>query len=133
MGLGSVVRNAVATVDKVLGEPSKDGLKSTFRLYAWISDDEYNKSVYASPVNVTAFIEEKERSVRISTGEEVWQKATITITRPLKPNGASGRKEPIDVRDKIVLPSGYTGPIKDAFGETDPSTNRPYMLTVILG
>ncbi len=43
------------------------------------------------------------------------------------------RQNPIDPRDKIVLPDGTTGPIVDVSGFVDQSTNLPYFSDVSLG
>jgi hypothetical protein len=39
----------------------------------------------------------------------------------------------LDVRDKIVLPDGLTGPIIKVNGVVDPDTDEIYALEVMLG
>jgi hypothetical protein len=57
----------------------------------------------------------------------------ITIIGPVTANGAPNRDEPVDPRDKFVLPDGTSGPIVDVNGLLDPSTGRPYLYEVALG
>ena len=128
MGLDTVIRNAVATANRVTG-----ALQATVTHAAWTGADSYSKPTYATAVPRQAIVEFKQRMRRLPNGEEVMQQATVTFLSPIAANGASGRREPVDPRDRITLPSGLTGPILDVSGMVDPSTDAPYMLTVALG
>jgi hypothetical protein len=128
MGLDSIVRKAVAIIDK-----QTTSLQDTIIFSPWIGSDIYGGPAYGSPINMKAIIEEKQILRRLSDGQEISQRATITIPRPIAPNGATDRREPIDTRDKIVLPSGYTGPILFIEGVMDPTTNAPYSFDIVLG
>jgi hypothetical protein len=128
VGFRDIVRNGLKTVDKVTSD-----LHSTILHEAWISNDTYGKPQYALPVRVKGILEVEQRLRRLDSGQEVLQHAVITFPRPLKVNGATGRREPIDPRDVLTLPSGYSGPILFVGGVVDPSTGRPYGLEVILG
>lgn len=128
MGFSSSIRNGVALANKL----TKD-LQVVVSFYAWIGTDDTGGPRYADPISVLAVVEDKHRTRRFSNGQEVVQKAVITILVPMNSNGASGRSEPIDPRDKFVLPNGTTGPILDVSGIVDPITNRPYMHEVVLG
>jgi hypothetical protein len=66
-------------------------------------------------------------------GAEVLQIATVTIIGPVAANGADERREPVDPRDRITLPNGFSGPILDVGGVVDPDTGSPYSVQVILG
>jgi len=128
MDIAKLVRESVALADSM-----SDSAQDDITIYPWISDDSDSKPQFGSAVTVSAIVEEKVRKRRTAAGEEILQKALVTIPRPLASNGAANRKEPLDTRDKIVLPSGYTGPILDVNGVIDPSTHKPYMFEVILG
>jgi hypothetical protein len=128
MGFDTLVRNGVALADRMTTD-----LQVTIQIYPWIGTNDNGGPLYGSAVSMKAIVEEKEITRRLSTGQEVTQQAEITIPRPVAANGATERREPIDPRDKILLPSGLTGPILDVNGMVDPTTNQPYMFTVILG
>lgn len=128
MSLDSLIRQGVAVADRLTAS-----LQDSVVFFAWIGSGSEGEPEYAAPISIPAVVEEKEYLRKLSSGEEVTQKASITIPRPVPPNGAANRKEPIDPRDQIILPSGYTGPILDVAGVVDPSTHQPYMLEVVLG
>lgn len=130
MGLASTIKKAVALADKITSD-----LQVPVLHYAWIGKDAtFGSPRYeTTPVTRMAIVELKERSIRLPDGSNVWQKASITFLRPIAPNGAANRREPIDQRDKFILPSGYTGPIRDIMGLDTNLANSPYMVEVILG
>lgn len=128
MSLSSIVRRAVAIADK-----TTKSLQDTITFEAWIGFTDAGGPEYDSAISILAIIEEKQVLRRLASGQEVMQKATITIPRAVAANGAAERREPIDPRDRITLPSGYTGPILDVSGVTDPLTHRAYMYQVVLG
>jgi hypothetical protein len=70
---------------------------------------------------------------KLPDGREVVHRATLMFTQPVAANGAEGRREPIDPRDRITLPSGFAGVIIDVRGPVDPLTDAPYVLRVELG
>jgi len=115
-------------------------LQGVIALSAWTGTDDYSKPTYANAVFIPAIIEDQTHLRRVGRskqdvvdGQEVVQKAMVTIPRPVAPNGAANRKEPIDPRDKITLPNGYTGPIMNINGIIDPATGLPYMFEIGLG
>ncbi len=122
MGYDTTVRDGVATADSIT-----TSLQVNIRHYAWIGANDRGGPLYASPVTIKAIVDMRPRLRRTSDGTEVMQRCQVTIPRPIRPNGAAGRREPIDPRDKIVLPDGFTGPILDIEGPVDPVTNRPYI------
>lgn len=130
MDIGRLVRSvALPIADRI-----SDGAQDTVLIYPWIGYNTSGGPAYApTPVPHKAIIEEKTSEYLKSATEVVNQKAVITIPRPIAPNGAAERTEPVDPRDQIVLPSGYTGPILDVNGPIDPKTHAPYMFTIILG
>jgi hypothetical protein len=123
-----IVREGVAIADETTASLQDDILH-----YAWIADGDFSEPTYAPAILRKAIVEEKEYQRRLSNGQEITQRAAITIPRPIAANGAANRREPVDPRDKFVLPSGFTGPILNVNGVTDPKTHAPYMFEIILG
>ena len=128
MGLDSVVRSVVATANSVTAS-----LQATVQHAAWTGNQQDGTDSFATAVPLQALVEFKQRLRRLPTGREVLQQAELTFIGPVTANGASGRREPIDPRDQITLPNGYTGPILDVQGLVDPSTSAPYLVQVVLG
>lgn len=128
MGLDSVILNGVALANRVTGS-----LQATVQHAAWTGNQADATGSYAAAVDRQALVEFKQRLRRLPTGQEVMQQATVTFIQPVPANGAAERREPIDPRDVITLPNGYTGPILDVSGVVDPGTDAPYMLSVALG
>jgi hypothetical protein len=128
LNLDSLIREVVGIADNITGS-----LQDTIQYSAWIGYDDFNKPIYDSAIVMSAAIEEKQYDRRLPDGSIITQRATIQITRPIKPNGAVDRREPVDPRDKIVLPNGYTGPILFVDGMGDPDTHAPYAYEIVLG
>lgn len=83
----------------------------------WIGlADDYGKPEYDDPVVLKGLVQEGTRQIRDAVGERITTRACITFFEPVPPNGAEGRREPIDPRDRFTLPSGYTGPIVENVG-----------------
>lgn len=127
-----------------VGLPIIDDLTSSLQgvitYSAWTGTDDYSKPTYSAPISIDAIIEDHTHLRRvgrskqdITDGQEIVMKALVTIPRPMTANGAANRKEPIDPRDRITLPNGYSGPILNVEGVIDPSTGNPYMYEIGLG
>ena len=125
MALNDIVRSAVATAESVTSS-----LLATVSIAAWIGDDGYDAPLFAQPIVHKAIVEQKAMSIRAINGEQVMTRVQITFLHPIAPNGASGRVEPIDPRDRIVLPDGSTGGIVLTQGMVNPATSGPYLLQV---
>ncbi len=129
MGLRATIKKGIALANRLTAD-----LQVTVYHSAWIgTDDVYGQPVYADPVPRQALVENRQRTFRTDAGQEILQRAMVTFLAPISANGAAGRREPIDIRDKIVLNTGYTGPIKYVDGLENADANSPYMLEVILG
>lgn len=128
MALDDIVRNLVGVAQSLTSS-----LQSSVAHSAWTGRDDHGKPTYATAVTRPALIEHEQRLLRTATGEEAQQMAKVTFLQPIAANGASGRKEPIDPRDKIVLPDGRSGPILAVEGLVDPDTSSPYLYVVRLG
>lgn len=131
MGLGAVVRSAVAVANDITAD-----LQDTITIEQWTANatDGYPGKSYDSSISVSAIIEQGPRPFRTREGEVIQAAAVINILQPIAANGATGRVEPIDPRDRITLPDGYADtPIMGASGLVDPSTGRPYYYQIALG
>lgn len=136
MDFSSLIRNVgLPIIDNLTGS-----LQAVITIEPWTGSDDYSKPTYGSAVSIPCIIEDASHLRRVGRskedivdGQESQVKTTITIPRPLASNGATGRREPIDPRDKITLPNGSTGPILNIDGVLDPLTSKLYMFTVELG
>ncbi len=100
------------------------GLLEDVQHEAWIGADSYDKPVYDDPILLRGRVQEGSIQVRTVQGQEINVRACISFLSPISPNGASGRREPIDPRDRFTLASGYTGPIVENPG----SEKKPVVL-----
>jgi len=128
MALSDTVRSAIAVANGVTS-----GLQVYVQHYLWLEDDSYGKPIYSTPVSRLAIVEYNQQLVRSYSGQDVMQLAKVTVLQPIVANGAEGRKEPVDPRDKFVLPDGSTHAILSVEGMTDPATGFPYMFQISLG
>ncbi len=129
MGLAAVLRNAVATINSVTAD-----LQVTVAHHPWIANNDDGESTYGSPVNIQAIVEYGKEQMVVKEGRELLVKGTaITIIQPVTDNGAANRREPIDPRDRFVLPDGTSGPIISQKGVADPATGDQYLYEVFLG
>jgi hypothetical protein len=127
-GFSDIIRNGIAIANSLTGT-----LQVTVKHSAWVSVDVYGKPVYAVAIERQAIVDFKQRLMRSFAGAEVLQTASVMFLEPIDSNGAEGRREPIDPRDKIVLPNGHTGVIIDVKGFVDVSTDHPFYYEVALG
>jgi len=128
MGLDSIIRNSVSIADSVT-----KSLQVNVSHYAWTGSGIYGEPTYGPEIVRPAVVEYAQRLRKTGDGQEIMQKASILFIGPITADGAVDRREPIDPRDKIILPNGHTGPILSVEGVVDPSTNSPYTIEVILG
>lgn len=108
------------------------GVQSTIIHEPWIGQEVHGDDEYDLPVELLAVIE-RTNKVITQGDEQVTIAAILTFVGDIEPNGAPGRREPIDPRDRITLPDGFTGPVVDIKGVTDPGTNRGFTTEVLLG
>lgn len=127
-GLADVVRAGVAIAHQVT-----ETLQVDVSLSRWQSQDAFGAVTYSTAADYPALVEYKVRLHETASGKLVQTRAKVTFLTVIPSNGAANRTEPIDSRDRIVLPDGTTGPIVDVAGLVNPSTERPYMLEVYLG
>jgi len=128
MGLLDVLRNGIAIANAL----TKD-LQDQVTHEAWIGQDFNGKPVYEEAVSYQAIVEQKQRMIRGSDGREIMTTCYVGFLFPVPSNGAEGRREPIDPRDRIVLSNGTTGPIVSLDGFMDRAFDRPMYTQVFLG
>lgn len=133
MGLIDIIRSGVATASNVTAD-----IQALVVHSPWIGDlggsaSGKGKAAYGAPIPRRAFVNTGAQELKMKDGQSVLIKAKIVFLDPIPPNGAAGRREPIDVQDKIVLPDGTTGPIIDTGGLLDAGTTAPFVNTVFLG
>lgn len=100
---------------------------------AWIGQDKFGKPTYASATNPRCVVSNKLRTIVSTSGQLITAMSTLTFTTLPLSNGATGRREPIDPRDRITLSDEFTGPIVYVGGPIDPETGKGYILSVALG
>jgi hypothetical protein len=109
------------------------GVQVDCTLAAWTGQDAYGSATYAAPVTFQAVLDRTNKQL-VTLGKVIDVAATLTIVGDLAPNGATDRREPIDPRDVITLPDGFTGPIIDVPNAvTDPITGRGLIQQIMLG
>lgn len=137
LNLQKLITSGIKTADRLTGGPKGAQCELPYR--AWVGQDEWGKPVYDPPSDqdsssIFALVEQKlESRLDTATGRVIETKAKLTILKPVPPNGAGGRIEPIDPRDLILLPDGTSGPIYLPQGMTNPGTGQPFMLEVWIG
>jgi len=130
MSFDVLVRNAVKLADKLTKSLQ---VNVTHRAWTGQSTDGYGTPEYASPVTRLAIVEQQQKPLFTLSGHEVMTFAYVCFVRPVAPNGASSRQEPVDERDLITLPDGRTGTIIDIKNFLDPKTGRGYLTEIWLG
>lgn len=128
MGLADIVRSGIATANSLTADLQDEVLHEP-----WIGNDKFGKPLYGNGVMRPALVERKSANRYGANGQVIAQNAQVTFIYPMSPNGAPMRQEPVDPRDRITLPDGWTGPIVNVEGLVDPSTGLPYMYQVSLG
>ncbi len=136
MALSDTVRNAIRTADNVT-----KSFQVEIKHYAWIGMDMKGEPEYDPEFVIRMALSQKKRArQRFEATSEISQVTILTFLTPIAEHGAPNRQEPIDPRDKMVLPDGTTGPLSDIGrrselqgGLDDPTTNQPYMYQVTVG
>lgn len=88
---------------------------------------------YAAPITRLAIVDSRQRQVVTGDGRTVTAMSTLTILDPIESNGASGRREPVDPRDRFATPDGFIGLVVGVGGVIDPNTNAPFVGDIYLG
>ncbi len=80
-----------------------------------------------------ALVEDEGGLIETDSGEVVKFRHHLIFPAPIEPYGTADRDEPIDIRDKFVLPGDVTGQTLKVKGPIDPTTGRSFMTEVWLG
>jgi hypothetical protein len=129
MGLDAVVRKSIQLAKRVTSD-----LLVTVTHEPWIGNDLYGQPQFAASEDRQAFVDYRQRKFTSEGGTETVQAVVVTFVDPFDAQGADGRQEPVDTRDRITLPNGRTARIIEVRGAAiDPTTNLPYMVEVVLG
>ncbi len=132
MDLAAILTNGIAIADSVTKT-----VQGSITWEAFTGQDGYGAESYASPVTIRGIIDYTRRRRHNADGVLVTVIASVTILEVVTPNGASTnppRSEPIDVRDRITLPNGATGPIMQAPGAVyNPAAARPFINDLLIG
>lgn len=128
MGLAAIVRSAVAIANSVTLD-----LQVNVTHEPWISDDGQSKPTYGTAATIPAIVVDERKGFRDAIGEVVQSHTRISFLRPITPNGATGRKEPVDPRDRLTTPDGTTGKVVGSGGMVDRGTGRRFYSEVWLG
>ena len=125
MGFDDLVRSGIATARSLTRS-----LLVPVQHEAWISKDVHAKPTYATAVNRQALVEHVQEWMRTRDGNTLVAVPKVTFLEPIADNGASGRAEPIDPRDRLTLPDGAVLVQLKVEFLMDPETNRPYLYEV---
>jgi hypothetical protein len=124
-----ILQSGIAVADALT-----KGVQAQVTLEQWTGQDEYGNETYATAITIEAVVDYKHKQKTLATGRVVNVVATLTVVGDIAPNSATGRRNPVDPRDKITLPDGTTGPILDAPNAVlDPSTGRGLIHEIMLG
>lgn len=135
MGYDALVRGLVKSVIS----PQFESMKMDVTLQAWIGETSSGKKLYAAARPLRALVDFEgrgEQRYSRSGAQFVLLASLLFLDLPIAettPNVGQVRKQPIDLRDIITLPSGDTAPIVSMSGFGDPATNAPYAPAVTLG
>lgn len=121
MGLGTVIRNAVATAHAVTGTVAVDGLQVSVTHRVIAGTDEFDKPTYTSTVR-TALWEQKAQLVGGSAGEAKLASGRLVFLVPVT----------VNADDSFLLPDGSIASVMDVQGLGDPAGGRFYT-EVLLG
>lgn len=131
MGLSATIAAAIATARRVTLD-----LQPTVVLYQWLGQDTYGKDEYADPKNIRAIVSYETKAIKTGEGKEESSVAYVAILEPV-PNVTTNesyvRMNPVDHRDKLMLPNGTTGPILKVNGFSNGETGVPYFSEIWLG
>lgn len=132
MGFDALIRGLLLDADSIT-ESLND---ATVLHWPWLSRDVEGSGVYPNAgIPLRCLVEFKQRMLPNPSRpqEMISQVAVLTFVRPIAPNGAAGRREPIDNRDLFTLPNGYLAGVIAVDGFIDAGTHAPYLLSVSLG
>ena len=129
MSLLDVLRTGVKIADDVT-KP----LQATVSFQRYTGSDGYGTPTYAAAVDLKAIVDWKQKQVRTPSGVLSVSRASVMFLDIVALMSATNG-EGVNDSDRIVLPSGDTGPILDMSGfiDADSATGTPVATEVWLG
>jgi len=130
MSLATLLQSGVKIANNLTAS-----LQVKIKREAWIGSDQFGKKQYAAADYLDCIVDETLKEIQNTAGQTIAISATLTIVGDVLPNGAAGRREPIDPRDRITMPDGSIGPIvQSPFGSViNPLTGRGFVQVVMIG
>lgn len=125
MSLADSIRDAVGVVHSYTAD-----LQVEIQIEPWMGPPITfgGPDQFAGPIFPKGFVQEGEVHHKRANGQAITTRAKVAFLGPVPPNGAPGRQEPIDPRDRVTLPSGLSGhlvQLPDVM--TNPQTGQPYV------
>lgn len=101
----------------------------------FVSQDGAGKKTFSPSTGIKrlCLFEQQEHKMELPDGRLIAVEAVLTFLEEVLPQGASGRLEPIDPRDEIILPDGSTAPVVYVSAPYDPKKKRGFVVQVWLG
>ena len=121
MGLGSIVRRAVAIADRVTG--GADGVQVQVTHHVKNGQAVDGTKTFATGVAVMALLEDSQRRFVSPTGNEQVARGVLTFLSDIT----------VARDDEFTMPDGYRAPVLLVQGLTDPTTARGFVIQVFLG
>jgi hypothetical protein len=132
MALADILRGQVKNLSKIV-----DSFKGECQFYACIGESGAGVLQYAAAVPVRALVDVTRKERLSASGGMIMTDGALTILDPIAdttPNAGFDRKQPVDTRDKFVLPDGTVGSsITEAGGFMDAATSRGFINELLLG
>jgi hypothetical protein len=129
MSLQSTIKQGIATARSVTLS-----LQNDVTITPWTGHDRTGAPSYGTAASFKALVEWKQKVFRALDGTDLVGETKVTILQPITANGAAGRVEPVDPRDKLTLGSGVVaGKILKVEGLVDPTIDYPYMFEIWVG
>lgn len=128
MGFADLIRSGVALANTLTGD-----LQASVTHHAWIAQTGFGEDTFADPVTRPALVDRTVTERYTQSGRLVQTLATLTFLEPIPANGAAGRTEPVDPRDRFVLDDGTTAPVVEVKAFEDAGTQTPFVNVITLG
>lgn len=128
MGLNRLVAAGLRVADRATGSLQ---LEVEWKPWVGLATTGEVKPTYGTSVYVQALVEDDQRDFRLTGGDVLTSRTKLTILRPVEPNGATGRDEPIDTRDLFVV-KGKAARVLHVDAMLNPATGRGYYAIVWL-
>jgi hypothetical protein len=130
------LNDLIVSVVKIANNITKP-LQGDVSHYPWIAQNRFgsasHQAPFGEPIVRKAIIEQQARWRQLPNGNMVSTYAHVIFLEPFAHINAPNRKNPVDPRDRLILPDGTTGPIVDIDGLFNPGSGSLYFCEVWLG